>query len=114
MKWLIFIISVIASGIDLPRALWKDRLLFKDFLHQRPGDLDPSAKYGGETIDPASYDETIDSYRRVMNWRNWGRLPHHLRNVTHEWCDARPKLASKFLPALIVWPWLIAAVVAVF
>jgi hypothetical protein len=106
----VFFLSVIASGFSFVQVFRNDPLLLKDFLHQRVGALDHRAINGGETIRDGSYFETINSYQRV---RAGGMLYHNLKNVTHEWCDARPKLASKFLPALIVWPWVIYGLVKI-
>lgn len=108
MKLLTFICALFASAIDFPRTLWRDPLLTRDFLHLRPGALDPAAKEGGESIDPASYEEVRRSYIRV--WEK-GRLGHDLRNVSHEWFAARPKLASKFFPFLALTGWVSAVLV---
>ena len=107
-KPLVFVVALCASAVNFPLTFKRDPLLTLDFLHLRPGTQATDSDEGGEDLVPGSYDEVADSYRRV---RENGFNGHDLRNVTHEWTAARPKLASKFFPFLALTGWVSAVLV---
>lgn len=85
MRWIIWVLSLIAAGVSFPKLLLDDAWRRRNFL-----------KAGVPAVD--------QSYTRV---RASGRTYHDLKNVAVEWVRADPQLAAKALCAAVLWPWLV-------
>lgn len=92
MRWIIWVLSLIAAGVSFPKLLVEDSWRRRNFL-----------KDGVPAVD--------QSYARV---RASGRTYHDLKNVAVEWVRADPQLAAKALCAAVLWPWAMWAALRVF
>lgn len=88
MTALLLAVSLVASGLSFPA--WVIQGGYKDFL----GLSEANVQHAYALL------------------RQKGRTWHKLKNLSSEWTRSNEQRASKTLAALILWPWLVVAAVA--